>query len=609
MDEREVLKRYFGYDAFRPGQGEVVRALLEGRDALCVMPTGAGKSLCYQVPALLLSGVTLVVSPLISLMKDQVAALNQVGVRAAYLNSSLTPRQFALALDNARQGLYRVIYVAPERLETPAFQELCREIAVPLVAVDEAHCVSQWGQDFRPSYLRIRDFVESLPARPVLGAFTATATPEVRDDIRDLLGLQDPFCVATGFDRPNLRFAVENVPQREKMNALLRLLREQKGRSGIVYCLARRTVEEVCEALRARGIAATRYHAGLSDAERRQNQDDFLYDRAEVMVATNAFGMGIDKSNVAFVIHYNMPKNLESYYQEAGRAGRDGSNAVCTLLYSGQDVKLNAFLIEKEEENPLLTEEQARAVREGLREGLRRMARYCTTGDCLRGYILRYFGEKAGERCGNCSNCDEENQRTVDASEDARAAIRCVQEMGERYGRTLVQEVLRGSGAARVQALGLQHCASFGALRGRALPAVRALLDALLDREALESSGGEYPVLRLGPRAQEILDGAPVRLRVRDEAPQEEAPRRRRDAQRAPGGEAVDEALLAELKALRNRLAAEAHVPAYVVFSDATLRDMCAKRPATPEEFLEVSGVGEYKLRRYGKEFLCVLRR
>ena len=380
MDEREVLKRYFGYDAFRPGQGEVVRALLEGRDALCVMPTGAGKSLCYQVPALLLKGVTLVVSPLISLMKDQVAALNQVGVRAAYLNSSLTPRQFALALENARQGLYRVIYVAPERLETPAFQDLCREIAVPLVAVDEAHCVSQWGQDFRPSYLRIRDFVESLPARPVLGAFTATATPEVRDDIRDLLGLQDPFCVATGFDRPNLRFAVENVPQREKTNALLRLLREQKGRSGIVYCLARRTVEEICEALRARGIAATRYHAGLSDAERRQNQDDFLYDRAEVMVATNAFGMGIDKSNVAFVIHYNMPKNLESYYQEAGRAGRDGSNAVCTLLYSGQDVRLNAFLIEKEEENPLLTEEQARAVREGMREGLRRMARYCTTG-------------------------------------------------------------------------------------------------------------------------------------------------------------------------------------------------------------------------------------
>ena len=609
MDEREVLKRYFGYDAFRPGQGEVVRALLAGRDALCVMPTGAGKSLCYQVPALLLKGVTLVVSPLISLMKDQVAALNQAGVRAAYLNSSLTPRQFALALENARQGLYRVIYVAPERLETPAFQDLCREIAVPLVAVDEAHCVSQWGQDFRPSYLRIRDFVESLPARPVLGAFTATATPEVRDDIRDLLGLQDPFCVATGFDRPNLRFAVENVPQREKMNALLRLLREQKGRSGIVYCLARRTVEEVCEALRARGIAATRYHAGLSDAERRQNQDDFLYDRAEVMVATNAFGMGIDKSNVAFVIHYNMPKNLESYYQEAGRAGRDGSNAVCTLLYSGQDVRLNAFLIEKEEENPLLTEEQARAVREGMREGLRRMARYCTTGDCLRGYILRYFGEKAGECCGNCSNCDEENQRTVDAGEDARAAIRCVQELGERYGRTLVQEVLRGSGAARVQALGLQHCASFGALRGRALPAVRALLDALLDREALESSGGEYPVLRLGPRAQEILDGAPVRLRVRDEAPQEDAPRRRRDAQRAPGGEAVDEALLAELKALRNRLAAEAHVPAYVVFSDATLRDMCAKRPATPEEFLEVSGVGEYKLRRYGREFLRVLRR
>ncbi|MGI5885310.1 MAG: RecQ family ATP-dependent DNA helicase, partial [Candidatus Spyradocola sp.] len=473
-------------------------------------------------------------------------------------------------------------------------------------------CVSQWGQDFRPSYLRIREFVESLPTRPVIGAFTATATPEVRADIQSLLGLQNPLCIATGFDRPNLRFAVEHVPQAKKMTALLRLLQEQKGRSGIVYCLARKTVEDVCESLCAHGIAATRYHAGLSDAERRQNQDDFLYDRAEVMVATNAFGMGIDKSNVAFVIHYNMPKNLESYYQEAGRAGRDGSPAVCTLLYSGQDVKLNAFLIDRESGNPLLNEEQARAVHEGMREGLRRMARYCTTGDCLRACILRYFGEEAPDRCGNCSNCDEEGAATVDVAEDARAVLRCVQELGQRYGRTLVLDVLRGSRAGRVRDLGLDACASFGALHRRSAVELRALVDFLLDRDALVSSGGEYPVLRFGPRARETYEEEPLLMRVRAEAePGEgEVRRSRREGSSAKGRvPEQDAALFEELKALRSRLAAQARVPAYVVFSDAALRDMCAKRPTTPEEFLEVSGVGEHKLRRYGKAFLQVLRR
>ncbi len=607
MDELAVLKQYFGYDAFRPGQREAVRALLSGRDVLCVMPTGAGKSLCYQVPALLLPGVTLVVSPLISLMKDQVAALNQAGVRAAYLNSSLTPRQFQLALENAAQGMYRLIYVAPERLETVDFQYLCQQVPVPLLAVDEAHCVSQWGQDFRPSYLRIRDFVEKLPRRPVLGAFTATATPEVRADIEALLGLDVPLCVATGFDRPNLRFAVEHVSARDKFPALLRILKEQEGRSGIVYCLARRTVEEVCEALRAYGASATRYHAGLPDAERRQNQDDFLYDRARVMVATNAFGMGIYKSNVAFVVHYNMPKNLESYYQEAGRAGRDGSPALCTLLYSGQDIKRNAFLIDREGDNPLLSEEQARAVREGMHEGLRRMARYCTTGDCLRACILRYFGEQAMNACGNCSNCDEESTEDLDVGDEARALLACVRELGERFGRTLVLAVLRGRDSKRVREMNLAQARAFGVLRGCTQEHLMLLCDFLLERGILLSSGGTYPVLRLGPGAEEILRGGALYMRVRREAA-EGRPRRTRDARRAPAAEApVDEALLERLKELRNRLAATAGVPAYVVFSDATLRDMCAKRPRTQEEFLAVSGVGAYKLRRYGAAFLRLL--
>ena len=415
MDKYSVLKQVFGYDSFRPGQEELVDSLLSGRDAMGVMPTGAGKSICFQVPGILLPGITLVVSPLISLMRDQVNALVQAGVRGAFLNSSLTPGQYRKALYNARQGIYKIIYVAPERLLTRDFLDFTQSVTISMVCVDEAHCVSQWGQDFRPGYLKISQFLESLPKRPVVGAFTATATRQVREDILQLVGLQNPKIVITGFNRKNLYFGVRKP--RDKFRELLQILREEGDKSGIVYCSTRKLVEEVCEKLRDAGYPAARYHAGLSDEERGQSQEDFLYDRKTVMVATNAFGMGIDKSNVSYVIHYNMPKDLESYYQEAGRAGRDGSPARCILLYSGADVRLNRFMIEKEKDNEELDEETAKQVREKELERLKLMTFYATSRRCLRQYQLRYFGETSVPGyCGNCSVCLHE-ERKIDWEE------------------------------------------------------------------------------------------------------------------------------------------------------------------------------------------------
>ena len=403
MDKREALKRFFGHDAFRPGQEELVDALLSGRDALGVMPTGAGKSMCYQVPALVRTGIALVISPLISLMKDQVAALKSAGVPAAYLNSSLTPRQMDIAMERACQGAYRIIYVAPERLETRGFRQCAASAPLRLIAVDEAHCVSQWGQDFRPNYLKIADFVASLPQRPPVGAFTATATRRVREDIVRLLDLREPAQVTTGFDRPNLFFEV--LHPKAKYEALSAILRTKRGQSGIVYCATRKNVEEVCGRLQAEGYSASRYHAGLSDEERQANQEDFQYDRVQIMVATNAFGMGIDKSNVRFVAHYNMPRSMEAYYQEAGRAGRDGEAAECVLLYSGADVYTAKWMIDHGEPNPELTAEEQARVRMQDHQRLSRMIDYCSATGCLRRYILRYFGEDAPEDCGACSGC------------------------------------------------------------------------------------------------------------------------------------------------------------------------------------------------------------
>ncbi len=403
MDKLETLKYYFGHNAFRPGQEQLVDALLSGHDALGVMPTGAGKSLCYQIPALMVQGITLVISPLISLMKDQVAALKSAGVPAAYLNSSLTAAQLDLATERARQGAYRIIYVAPERLETASFRAFARSAPIRIIAVDEAHCVSQWGQDFRPNYLKIADFIASLPCRPAVGAFTATATDRVRSDIIRLLQLQNPVYAATGFDRPNLYFEV--AQPKSKYEALRTVLRQKRGESGIVYCATRKTVEEVTDKLIADGYAAGRYHAGLSDAERERNQEDFQYDRVQVMVATNAFGMGIDKSNVRFVIHYNMPRSMEAYYQEAGRAGRDGEAAECVLLYSGQDIITGKWMLAHAEPNPELSPQEQATVRRQDLQRLYQMVDYCTKSTCLRASILRYFGQTAQEKCGACSRC------------------------------------------------------------------------------------------------------------------------------------------------------------------------------------------------------------
>lgn len=600
MEKLEALKHYFGYDAFRPGQEELIDRLLTGCDVLGVMPTGAGKSLCFQLPALLLGGVTLVVSPLISLMKDQVNSLTQAGISAAYLNSSLTPAQYAAAMRNARRGQYRIIYVAPERLMTEDFLSFAQSTQISLVTVDEAHCVSQWGQDFRPQYLRVAEFIGALPHRPPVGAFTATATARVREDILQKLQLQTPFTLVTGFDRPNLRYAVEQP--RDKFAALTEFLRAGGEKAGIVYCATRKTVEEVCERLNGAGFSARRYHAGLPDEERRGSQDDFLYDRCRVMVATNAFGMGIDKSNVSFVVHYNMPKNMESYYQEAGRAGRDGSPADCLLLYSGQDIILNRWLIDHTEENSEMGEEERRAFRRNERDLLNKMALYCQTGDCLRRYILAYFGENAPESCGNCGNCDGGAVLT-DITVEAQKVLSCVKRAGERYGALTIAETLHGAESEKLKHAGLDQLTTHGIMSDTPIAELRRLITGLVQQRYLVTQGDDYPVLALGPRAEDVLfRGARVSMRTRPQRPAEE--RRRSSRRAAQTGYAPHPALLERLKKLRAELAAKQSVPAYVIFTDASLTDMCRQLPADSREFLQVSGVGEAKLKRYGEAFL-----
>lgn len=598
-DKYGVLKEYFGHDSFREGQDRITDSLLGGRDVLGIMPTGAGKSICYQVPALMFEGVTVVVSPLISLMKDQVSALVQSGVAAAYINSSLTHAQYLKVLQNTENGKYKIIYVAPERLCAPAFLEICRSLSISMVAVDEAHCVSQWGQDFRPSYLKIPDFIESLPSRPVVGAFTATATGTVREDIKNLLKLRSPLVVATGFDRPNLFFSV--MHPNKKSIALMKLIKERKGESGIVYCSTRKAVEEVCELLNKNGFTATRYHAGLDEDERRLNQDDFVYDRAPIMVATNAFGMGIDKSNVSFVIHYNMPKNMESYYQEAGRAGRDGRNADCLLLYSSKDVRTNQFLINNSEPNPDLTEDEQEEVRRRDRERLKQITFYCTTHKCLRKFILEYFGDKSPERCCKCSNCLSNHENT-DITVDAQKIMSCVARTGQRYGKKVICDVLRGSKNERLISAGLSRQSTYGIMADCTEKRLRDIIEYLCENGYMTAEGDEYPILRLTPKSRGVLTGSET-LRMMLEIPQKKKASSAKSAALSP----ADEKLLTALKELRKSLAMRQSVPAYVVFSDATLMDMCRIKPKNRDEFMEVSGVGQRKAIRYGEVFLATI--
>lgn len=603
QDQYEVLYRYFGYTAFRSGQAELIDAQLSGRDVFGIMPTGGGKSLCYQIPALMLEGITLVVSPLISLMKDQVTALKNMGVSAAYVNRSLSAEQIRLVLRNIQQKKYKIIYIAPERLLTESFLAAISNLKIAMVAVDEAHCISQWGQDFRPSYLRIADFLKLLKVRPVVSAFTATATQEVRDDVERILGLQNPLRIITGYDRPNLRFAV--VQPKSKPLALLDFIEARPGKCGIVYCSTRKEVEKVCQMLQNKGISATRYHAGLSEEERHTNQDDFVYDRCKVMVATNAFGMGIDKSNVGYVIHYNMPQCIESYYQEAGRAGRDGENADCILLYSPSDIRTAKFLIQHPTENEELSEEERSNLikRELIR--LDAMVGYCNTSHCLRGYILEYFGQEHPQLCGNCSNCESTAEQR-DITEYAKMILSCIyrihEQLGYSLGITLVVRVLHGSREKRIKELRLDRLSTYGLMNHVPRAEIREMISAL-ENQGYIMTHPDRGDLNLTDKAREVLfHGEKVKMLVRKKKREKS---RKEDASSNPN----TAGLLEELKALRLTLAKEENMPAYIVFSNATLKDMAQKAPVTMAEFLAVSGVGKFKAERYGQRFLTAIKK
>ena len=609
MNKYQVLKQYFGYDSFREGQEELIDSLLAGQDVFGIMPTGAGKSLCYQIPALMFKGITLVISPLISLMKDQVAALNQAGVYAAYLNSSLTQGQYFKALDFAKRGKYKIIYVAPERLLTDSFLDFVVHADISFVSVDEVHCVSQWGQDFRPSYLKIVEFISRLPVRPVVGAFTATATQPVREDVTRILQLHDPHIVTTGFDRSNLYFEVRTA--KDKMTQVIRLLQEHEGESGIIYCITRKLVEEVYEALKARGIAVTKYHAGLSDEERRMNQDDFIYDRCSLMVATNAFGMGIDKPDVRFVIHYNMPKNMESYYQEAGRAGRDGEPSSCILLYSGQDVRTNQFFIENNRENEELSETELEEVIAKDRERLKKMTYYCYTKDCLREYMLGYFGEPAKGYCGNCSNCLQ-NYEEVDVSKYARIMLCCIEECRERYGVTTILETLHGSRSEKVLRYRLNENSYYATATDISMDRLRQIVKQLLAKGYLNQTDDEYGLLKLTERSYDItVKGEQIMLKLPKEKEPVTVERRVQLKTKSSIGRRAasnNPQLYELLRSLRNETAKNMKVPAYVVFTDKTLQEMSTYLPVTRDEMLEISGVAQAKYEKYGELFMNVIR-
>ena len=603
-DKYEVLKKYFGYTSFRKGQDELVENIFQGKDVLGVMPTGAGKSICFQVPALMMEGVTIVISPLISLMKDQVTTLVQQGVSAAYINASLTFEQYKKVLFNTRQGKYKIIYVAPERLVVDSFIEICNSLTISMVAVDEAHCVSQWGQDFRPSYLNIKDFIDNLKRRPVICAFTATATKEVKDDIIRILELRNPEIITTGFDRPNLHFSV--MKPQDKDNMLLKLINERQGRVGIVYCISRKSVEEVCSFLKAKGINATRYHAGLDDEERIKNQDDFVFDRKTVMVATNAFGMGIDKSNVSYVIHYNMPKNIENYYQEAGRAGRDGTDAECILLYAPKDVRIHRFMMENSEPNPELTEEQLDFIRQRDEERLKQMTFYCTSDYCLRKQMLRYFGDRYKDNCNNCSNCLGDFKLS-DVTVDAQKILSCIIRSKQKYDVDMITDILRGVESDKIMSEGLNLLSTYGIMKDSKPADVKVVLEKL---ESMGCVSFENSVIKVTEDCKPVLSGDKrVVIKTIKKA---ETVKSKNNISRDNRGVTTyrfNPKMLEELTSLRASLARKRGLPPYVILSDASLIDMCKLLPTTDREFMQVSGVGEKKLETYGEAFMDVIRK
>lgn len=596
-----ILKEYFGYSEFREGQEEIVHSILSGRDSIGIMPTGAGKSICYQVPALSMGGISIIISPLISLMKDQVAALNDAGVHAAYINSSLTVRQISLALEFAKQGKYQIIYVAPERLETDEFLDFACNVDIKMVTVDEAHCISQWGQDFRPSYLKIVRFIELLPKRPVISAFTATATREVIEDIGCVLRLNNPLVLVTGYDRKNLYYEVRTP--KDKATEVVNYIDVHNQQCGIIYCATRKGVDELHQLLESKGIGVAKYHAGMSDGERSANQEAFIYDRKQIIVATNAFGMGIDKSNVRFVIHYNMPKSMEEYYQEAGRAGRDGEPAECILLYGAKDVRINQFIIENGYENEELNPSQRELIRERDEERLKAMTYYCYTRDCLREYILRYFGEYGNNSCDNCSNCltEFEEEDVTQVSKDIFGSLK---ECGQRFGMNVIVATLMGRNMAKLSANNMVNNSFYGKRASDSEAYLKHVMNKLIIDGYLYVTNDKYSIVKLDRSAAQVLNDTTkiiMKLPKHNEtniSSSKSKSMRKSEVLTSKGLELFD-----CLRQLRTSIAKEEGMPPYIIFSDKTLMDMCVKLPFNKEEMLMVNGVGEHKYDKYGQIF------
>ena len=600
---KEALKAVFGYDSFRQGQESVINAVLDGRDILAVMPTGAGKSLCYQVPAMLLSGITLVISPLISLMQDQVKALNEAGVDAAFINSSLSEKEMHDTFKNASKGQYKIIYVAPERLMSEGFVRLAKGVEISMITVDEAHCISQWGQDFRPSYMDIAEFVNVLDKRPIISAFTATATQNVREDIICSLGLTNPYFLVTGFDRENLFFQVDKPQSKDRF--ILDYLDRHKGESGIMYCATRKNVDSLYTLLKKRNISVAKYHAGMSIEERKQMQDDFVFDYTSIVIATNAFGMGIDKSNVRFVIHYNMPSSMENYYQEAGRAGRDGLNSECILLFSPQDIIINRFLLEHKDFSEI-DPTDAMTIRERDIKRLQIMEGYCYTTECLRNYILKYFGEDPKRPCDDCGNCLRQFE-TIDMTDEAKKIINCIYESRGRYGKNIIMDTVLGAKTARLEEIGASKYKSYGVLESSNKTLLRRLIEELLLEGYIQT--GEYQVLKLGDISKLKLKDTKVLVKITDE--DKVTNRKLKPKKNIKGMDSLTSSgfkLFDKLKELRLEIAREEKMPPYIVFNDKTLIDMCAKMPTTKSDMLNVSGVGENKYGKYGERFIAVIK-
>lgn len=604
MEAKETLKKYFGYDSFRVGQEEVINAILTGKDVLAIMPTGAGKSLCYEIPALMLEGITIVISPLISLMQDQVTALKDVGIDATYINSSLNDIEIQTILSDIEKGKYKIVYVAPERLESKNFIDFMAKVKISMVTVDEAHCISQWGQDFRPSYLKIISFVEALKNRPILSAFTATANEDVKNDMLCMLKLNNPHIVVTGFDRKNLYYSVEYLTNNNKNKYIINYLKEHINDSGIIYCATRNNVDDVCEMLKAIGIKATRYHAGLSNEERKKNQDEFIFDISPVIVATNAFGMGIDKSNVRFVIHYNMPQSMENYYQEAGRAGRDGEESNCILLFSPQDIVINKFLLDRKDFGDASFED-IELIRNRDIKRLRAMENYCKITSCLRNFILEYFGEKVLKPCDKCQNCHKEYQK-IDMTYEAKWIINCIVETKGKYGVNIVLGTLLGLNRTRLRELGTHEYKSYGKLKNVDEELLKQLVTKMILEGYIYQTEDRYSVLKLGDFSKLknedehiFIENSKDNIIFNDIEDNKKSSGKNTDYLTKAGFELLD-----TLKKVRLEIARTEGLPPYIIFSDKTLIDMCVKLPNDRKSMLNVSGVGDAKYDKYGEIFI-----